>query len=266
MCVPRWEHKWASTTEAWCGIPVWRSGLVRAKTGYRKRRSARPRKDEVIVAILKMTRQPAKHLLKKVIGVPDNRPRELDPMVMEAPGKGEGIQVEIRRDSETVVDWIARQGNVRQGKGRQGKARQGKGRQGKARQGNGGLRVQLEELRKKLRAWWCKTANLQKPWVDKCVSECACSLAWCISGGMHCTATARRNRTLHPGAVRWVSCGSGVRCFVATGCERGTERWVCSCWKQRVDMLARDWARGSIWALTYGVTIGTFLSGYLVVG
>ena len=37
-----------------------------------------------------MTRQPAKHLVREV----------------EAPGKGEGIQLQISGDSNTVVDWI----------------------------------------------------------------------------------------------------------------------------------------------------------------
>ena len=31
---------------------------------------------------------------------------ELDPVVLAAPMSGEGIQVEIRGDSKTVVDWI----------------------------------------------------------------------------------------------------------------------------------------------------------------
>ena len=34
-----------------------------------------------------------------------DEPRQLDPMVLEDPGKGERIQVGIR-DSKTVVDWI----------------------------------------------------------------------------------------------------------------------------------------------------------------
>ena len=77
--------------------------------------SPSPKLDEVIVALLNMTRQPTKHLLKKDSGVPSPKPRELDPMVLDAPGKGEGIQGEIGGARKTVVDWIrgkARQGNV----------------------------------------------------------------------------------------------------------------------------------------------------------
>ena len=32
--------------------------------------------------------------------------RDLDPTVLDVPREGEGIQVEIRRDSKTVVGWI----------------------------------------------------------------------------------------------------------------------------------------------------------------
>ena len=42
----------------------------------------------MIVALLKMTRQPTKHLLKKYAGVPSTKPWDLDPMVLDAPGKG----------------------------------------------------------------------------------------------------------------------------------------------------------------------------------
>ena len=74
--------------------------------------SPSPKQDEVIVALLKMTRQHTKHLLKKNAGVPSTKPWDLDPMVLDAPGKGEGIQVEISCDSKTVVDWIS--GKARQ--------------------------------------------------------------------------------------------------------------------------------------------------------
>ena len=65
-----------------------------------------PTKEEVIVAFLKMTKQPTKHLMKKATGVPSRKPRELDPTIVEVLGKDEGIQVEIRIDSKTLVDWI----------------------------------------------------------------------------------------------------------------------------------------------------------------
>ena len=56
--------------------------------------------EEVIVALLTMTRQPTKH------EYPAKQTRDLNPMVLEAPGKGVGIQVEIRCESKTVVDGI----------------------------------------------------------------------------------------------------------------------------------------------------------------
>ena len=55
-----------------------------------------PKKNEVNIALLKMTRQPTKHLLKTDTGIPSKKRRELDPNVLESPEKGEVIQVEIR--------------------------------------------------------------------------------------------------------------------------------------------------------------------------
>ena len=52
---------------------------------------------------------------KKDAGVPSKKLGELDLMVLDVPGKGEGIQVEIDGARKTVVDWI-------RGKARQGKA------------------------------------------------------------------------------------------------------------------------------------------------
>ena len=106
--------------ETWCGTLLCQHGLLRRKYLVQEMSMPLPpplppKKDEVIIALLKMTRQPTKHLLKKDAGVPSTKPWELDPMVLDAPGKGEGIQVEIRSASKTVVDWIrgkARQGNV----------------------------------------------------------------------------------------------------------------------------------------------------------
>ena len=67
--------------------------------------SPSPKKDEVIVALLKMTRQPTKHLLKKDAGVSSTKHWELDPIVLDAPGKGEGIQVEIGGARGLVEEW-----------------------------------------------------------------------------------------------------------------------------------------------------------------
>ena len=49
-----------------------------------------PNKAEVTV---NMAGQPRKHSLKKVTGVPCKEPHKLDPMILEALGKGAGFQV-----------------------------------------------------------------------------------------------------------------------------------------------------------------------------
>ena len=63
-------------------------------------------KDEMIVALLKMTRRPTKQMAKHICELLSKEPRQLGPMFLKDSGKGEGIQVEIRGDSKTVVDWI----------------------------------------------------------------------------------------------------------------------------------------------------------------
>ena len=74
-----------------------------------------PKKDEVIIALLKMSRQPATHLMKQRHRCTKQNPRELDPVAFEDPSKGDGIQLEITGDSKTVVEWIndkAKQGST----------------------------------------------------------------------------------------------------------------------------------------------------------
>ena len=44
-----------------------------------------------------------------------NKPRDLDLMVLDIPKEGKGVQLEIRGDRKTVVDWLngkARQRSV----------------------------------------------------------------------------------------------------------------------------------------------------------
>ena len=59
-----------------------------------------PRKEEMTVALLKIARQPTKHMVKNISEILSKEPRQLDPMILEDPEIGEGIQ------GKTVVDWI----------------------------------------------------------------------------------------------------------------------------------------------------------------
>ena len=60
----------------------------------------------MITAVTKMMRQPTAHLEKKPGGIPSKEPRDLDPMVLGPWTNIEGIEMEIRDDSKTVVEWI----------------------------------------------------------------------------------------------------------------------------------------------------------------
>ena len=51
------------------------------------------KKDDVLVAVLNMTRHPTIHLLKKTRGVPSKEPKELDPIFPDTPSKGKGIKL-----------------------------------------------------------------------------------------------------------------------------------------------------------------------------
>ena len=51
--------------------------------------------------------------MKEISEILSNEPKQLDPMILEDPGKGERIQVEIRSDSKTAVDWIKGKARVR---------------------------------------------------------------------------------------------------------------------------------------------------------
>ena len=86
--VSKWKHHWwvhnrdvvwDTHVSTWAGEgEIFRARDVDAP---------HPKKDEVIVALLKMTRQPTEHLLKKDAGVPSPKPWELDPMVLDARGR-----------------------------------------------------------------------------------------------------------------------------------------------------------------------------------
>ena len=50
------------------------------------------------------------HLFWKTTEIPSKERRQLDPMILEDPETGEGIEVEIGENSKTVVDWIIGKG------------------------------------------------------------------------------------------------------------------------------------------------------------
>ena len=83
-------------------------------------------------------------------------------MVLEAPGKGEGIQVDIRVDSKTLVDWI--NGKARQKVGMGGSRECPKTTEGMLEQGR-----QVE--RKERTIGWCtlfvSTVKRPMPWPKK---------------------------------------------------------------------------------------------------
>ena len=58
----------------------------------------------MFIALLRQTRRPTLHLLKKPGGVPSKKQRELDPTVLDNLSEGKGLQLEIRDDSKTVVE------------------------------------------------------------------------------------------------------------------------------------------------------------------
>ena len=64
-----------------------------------------PKKTDVVPFLLKMI-----HLTsiqtKRVGGIPLTKARDVDPLIIDPPDNIEGIELVIRGDSKTVVDWI----------------------------------------------------------------------------------------------------------------------------------------------------------------
>ena len=102
------------TTWAWHGILQWPCWLDLVQEMFKTKHP--PKKDEVIIARLKMARRPSKHLLKKATGSSQQRQTmELHPAVLDVPRRGTGIQVDIRGGSKDGggLDWGARRGKGR---------------------------------------------------------------------------------------------------------------------------------------------------------
>ena len=96
------------TNASKCGALLWRNSMVRRKDSVPEMQKCPLKMSEAILAVLRLTR---KHAPKDF----SNEQRELDPMMFEAPERGERFQLKIRSESKTVVDWItskARQRSV----------------------------------------------------------------------------------------------------------------------------------------------------------
>ena len=93
-----WNTSGDSITEVSIGIHLWPDGQVRGKIGYMWRMHP-PKKTEAVPALVR-----AIHL--SPCGISLRKERELDPLLLVPPRTVAGIELVIRGDSKTVVDWI----------------------------------------------------------------------------------------------------------------------------------------------------------------
>ena len=56
-----------------------------------------PQKEDVIMVLLKMMRQPTAHSVRKPGGIPGKEARDLDPSVLEPPMNTQGVELEMIR-------------------------------------------------------------------------------------------------------------------------------------------------------------------------
>ena len=97
--VSRWKHKCHNRGVVW-NTP-WTKWAGEGNDWVQEMTVHPPKKDDVIVAFLKMTRQSTKQFLKKTTSRPINKPREMDPVVVEAPRAGKGS--DSKRNAVSVV-------------------------------------------------------------------------------------------------------------------------------------------------------------------
>ena len=64
-----------------------------------------PRKEDVTISLLAMTRQPTEKKTQKGGGAQNKKPRDLAPLALEMPAKDKKLMLEIR-DSKISVDWV----------------------------------------------------------------------------------------------------------------------------------------------------------------
>ena len=79
MNVSKWKNHWqVFMTEAWCGTTPMSKSAGEGKDWVQEMTVHPPIKDEVNIALSKMTRQPTKHLLKKDVGwVPSKKKKRI---------------------------------------------------------------------------------------------------------------------------------------------------------------------------------------------
>ena len=101
-----WKHKWCFHNR---GV-TWDTPLARwagsEEDWIQKWRAGPPRKAEVIPTLVLATHLSTLQVKKADGGIPLRKERVLDPLMIEPPRTVEGIELVIRGDSKTVVDWI----------------------------------------------------------------------------------------------------------------------------------------------------------------
>ena len=65
-----------------------------------------PRKEDVMISLLKMMRQPTEKKNQKGGGSGKKKPRDLVSSVLEGPTSDQKLMLDVRGYSKTVVDWV----------------------------------------------------------------------------------------------------------------------------------------------------------------
>ena len=104
--VTRWKHKfgfhnrgvqWDTPMSRWAGEGTdWVQLMTQGP----------PRKEDVMISLLKMMRQPTEKKPQKGGGAPKKKPRDLEPVILEMPAEEKKLMLQIRGDSKTIVDWV----------------------------------------------------------------------------------------------------------------------------------------------------------------
>ena len=59
-----------------------------------------------MINLLQMMKQPTEKNPQKGGGAQKKKPRDLEPLVLEAPAEKEKLMLELWGDSKTIVDWV----------------------------------------------------------------------------------------------------------------------------------------------------------------
>ena len=101
-----WKHKWCFHDR---GV-TWDTPMARwAGSGedwIHKWRTSPPKKAEVIPTLVLAIHLSTLQVKKADGGIPRRKERDLDPLMIKPPRTVEGLELVIRGDSKTVVDWI----------------------------------------------------------------------------------------------------------------------------------------------------------------